>query len=336
MSVTIRDVAKKAGVSASTVSRVIANSPRISEDTKIRVQRVIKELDYHPNAIARSLAKSSTRTIGLVLPNEAEDLFKNPFFINAMTGINICAQKMGYYIMYSFSKNEEEEFELVKKFTSSNLVDGVILLIARANDRCIEYLKDMEFPFSVIGRPEDTSEVLWVDNDNFNAMYNVVSKLLQKGIKKIGFISGDKEWNVSKDRLNGYLQAHSVHGVQVNESLIVQRIKFNEEEGYDAMKLIAESEIPQVVVTTDDLFSFGALKYLNENNLKDVALVGFNNTPLAAYQNPPLASVDINAEKLGYYAAKLLLGSLNDSNLERNHYIIETNLIARESIKGIL
>ncbi|SHI65707.1 transcriptional regulator, LacI family [Clostridium cavendishii DSM 21758] len=331
MSVTIREVAKEAGVSPSTVSRVIANNPKISDETKERVLEVIKRLDYHPNAIARSLAKSFTSTIGIVLPREAEDLFKNPFFVQAMTGINVYAQKKGYYIMYSFTKTEEEEVELINRFISSNIVDGVILLIARSKDKCIKLLKEKEFPFTVVGRPDETEGVLWVDNDNFQAAYNATNYLFARGYNNLAFIGGTGEWNVSKDRLNGYIQAHTINGMTIDDNMIVQMEDFKEKYGYEAINKILEYKKPDAVLATDDLLAFGVLKALQDNNTDDIKVLGFNNTPLAEYQVPPLTSIDINAEKLGYYAAKLLIGKLKDENMKKKHYIIETNLVERMS-----
>lgn len=330
MSVTIKDVAKEANVSPSTVSRVIAGSDRISEDTKKRIMDAIKKLNYHPNIIARSLANKATRVIGIVLPNEAEDLFKNPFFIQVMTGISTYSQKSGYYIMYTFCTSEEEELSSVQNYINSNLVDGIILTLARVEDKCIKYLQEIEFPFVVIGRPEDTTNVLWVDNDNFQAMYNVVSKLFIKGYKEIAYIGAKKELNVSKDRLDGYKQVHKIHGIAIDENLIVEVEDFKESLGYNAMDQILRVKKPGALVVTDDLLAFGANTYLNEKGINDISIIGFNNTPLAEYQRPSLTSVDINAKELGYYAAKLLVDKLTD-NIKDRHYIIETNLVERES-----
>lgn len=330
MGVTIKDVAKEANVSPSTVSRVIAGSSRISEETKKRVKNAIKKLNYHPNVMARSLVNKMTKVIGIVLPIEAEDLFKNPFFIHIMTGISTYAQKSGYYIMYTFFKTQEEELSAIEKYINSNLADGIILTRVHFKDKCIEYLQETEFPFVVIGRPEDTQNVLWVDNDNFQAMYNVLNKLLTKGHKEIAFIGAKSKLNVSKDRLSGYKQAHRIHGVDINENMIVEVEDFKEEFGYNAMKEILNTSKPTAVVCTDDLLAFGASSYLSEKDIKDVSVVGFNNTPLAEYQKPALSSVDINAKELGYYAAKMLVDKL-EKNIKNMHYIIETNLIERQS-----
>jgi DNA-binding LacI/PurR family transcriptional regulator len=332
MPVTIKDVARVANVSPSTVSRVIADNPKISEETKQRVYKAMKKLNYHPNAIARSLANKTTKTLGLVLPNTSEDLFTNPFFIQVMRGISLYSQKKGYYIMYSYSDNEEEEVNFIKKYINSKWVDGIILLTARQNDKCISYLQEVGHPFVIIGRPEKTDNVLWVDNDNFKAMYDVVSYLIEKGNRNIAFIGGPHRLNVTKDRLEGYLRALQVRGLSSDERLI-HEVDFSETSGYEAMKNILQYKIPDAVVTTDDLIAFGALKAINEKGLKKIAVVGFNNTPLAAYQSPTLSSVDINAEELGYHAAQLLINKLENKKNVKEHYIVETKFIERESTK---
>jgi DNA-binding LacI/PurR family transcriptional regulator len=331
MNVTIKEVAKLANVSPSTVSRVIADSPKISAETKQVVFKAMEELNYSPNAIARSLANKSTRTLGIILPSSDENLFANPFFIQAMKGISIYAQKKGYYIMYAHSGNEDESLNTVMDYINSGWVDGIILLTVMENDKCIFYLKKVNRPFVVIGRPESTQDTLWVDNDNFQAMYNVVNYLIEKGHSNIGFIGGPHNFNVTKDRLDGYKRALSVHGLSVDEQMILSVTDYSEACGYEAMTNMMKYRTPSAVVTTDDLISYGVLKVLKAYQDLKIEVVGFNNTPLASYQTPPLSSVDINAEKLGYYAAKLLIEKLGNIEGAVNHYIVETSLIERES-----
>lgn len=330
MGITIKDVAKAANVSPSTVSRVLSESPRISDETKKKVMDIVEELNYHPNVVARGLANKVTKVIGVILTSEVEDLYKNPFFIQVMAGISSHAKEEGYYIMYTFCTTYEDELKCAKDYVNGNLVDGVILTTVKTNDECINYLKKIKFPFVVIGRPEDTNNILWVDNDNFQAMYNVVNNLLIRGYKKIAFIGAKTERNMSKDRLAGYMQAHKVHGVEVNKRLIKEVDNFNEEFGYKSMEDILKNENPSAVVTVDDLLAFGASKALHEKNIDNVALIGFNNSQLAQYHKPSLSSVDINVTKVGYYASKLLIDKLKNT-IKETHYIVETNLIERES-----
>lgn len=329
MRVTIKDVAKEAKVATSTVSRVLSNNPRISEETKERVHDAIKKLNYRPNAIARSLANNKTRILGVVLPNEAVDLLANPFFINAMKGMSMYAQSKNYYITYAFSKYEDGELENIKEITNSNLVDGIVLLRVRDNDEKIKYLKNINFPFVVIGRPNLTEEVLWVDNNNYQAMYNIVNQLISKGHRKIGFVGAIENLNMSKDRFKGYKDALEMNQIYFNENIVIHRNEFNEDEGQIACKALLKEEI-SAIVTTDDLIAFGIIKEFNKRNIKNISVVGFNNTQLAQFQKPPLASVDINADKLGYQAAKLLIENLEGNETNRN-YIVDTEFIERES-----
>ncbi|MBU3113017.1 LacI family DNA-binding transcriptional regulator [Clostridium lacusfryxellense] len=332
MAVTIKEVAKLANVSPSTVSRVIADNPRISDATKQKVYKAMKEIDYHPNAIARSLVSKTTKTIGLILPNSDEDLFVNPFFIQIMRGISHYAQKKGYYIMYTYSDNEDQEVEYISSLMNTRRVDGIILPTVRKDDKCIDYLKKSNYPFVVIGKPENTQGISWVDNDNFHAMYSVVNFLIQKGERKIAFIGGAATLNVTINRLEGYKKAMESIGEEIDEDMI-EVAEFTEKSGYDAMKKILSKSKPTAVVTTDDLIAFGASKAIYESSDQTISIVGFNNTPLAAYRNPSLSSVDINSEELGYYAVKLLINKLENENTYINNYVIDTKLVERESTK---
>ncbi len=175
MKITIKDVAREAKVATSTVSRVLANSNRISEETKERVNEAIKKLNYIPSVVARGLAKNKTRILAVLLPGEAEVSFE----------ISMCSQREDYYIMYAFNENKENEEEWIKKFTEGNLVDGICLFNVKDNDKTINYLKNKEFPFVVIGRPDEIKDILWVDNDNFTAMYNLTRRLVELGNKEL-------------------------------------------------------------------------------------------------------------------------------------------------------
>ena len=306
MAITIRDVAELAGVSPSTVSRVIHNNPKISDETKKIVNAAMDKLKYHPNAIARSLANSTTNTIGLILPNSSDDLFTRPFFIEAMRGISIYAQDNHYNLMYCFSKNESEEVEFIKNYINSGWVDGIVLFTARKDDQCIAYLRKREFPFVVIGQPDDDDGILWVDNDNIQSMYNVTSYLVEKGYREIALITGPQQFAVTQNRLKGYLQALKARGLKKNKALILTGNSFSEEVGYSSMKKILKSDTKvEAVAAGDDFLAFGAMKAMKEENI-EIPIVGFNNSPRSAIQTPSLSSVDINPVLLGENAAELL------------------------------
>lgn len=330
MPVTIKDVAKIANVSPSTVSRVIANNPKISDATKQIVYKAMEELDYKPNIIARSLANRKTYTLGLILPTKNEEIFENPFFIQAMRGLSTYAQKKDYYIMYSYCMSVEDELKAAETFIHSKWVDGIILMASRIDDPCVQFLRKKEHPFVVIGRPDDyKDESLWVDNDNVGAMYNVVKQLIEQGHKKIGFIGGEQQFTVYRHRLRGYKQALEDFGIMYDEALVVLD-EPTEQKAYEGTIEMLSHTIPDAIIGTDDTLAFGAYKALNEKGLDNIAIAGFNNTPMALYKTPSLSSVDINAEKLGEEAAKLLIQHLNNEDTKK-HVIVDAEYIERDS-----
>jgi len=327
MRVTIKEVAILAKVSPSTVSRVLTDHPKISLPTKERVWKAMKELDYHPNVTARKLATNATKTIGLVLPNDVKLLAENPFFIQVLTGITSYAQDKGYYIMLTNASTEDGEIEALNHLFRSNLIDGVIMTVVREDDKCIAFLNEKNYPYVVIGKPNDTDNTLWVDNDNFQAMYEMVNYIIKLGNQKIAFIGGSSALTVTKNRRSGYEMALNNRGLHYDDS-IVRGVKFTEIGGYEAAKELLEVTDIDAIATTDDLIAVGALKAVKESN-KDVLVTGFNNTPIGNYQIPPLTTVEINAVELGHYAARLLIEKLTNKESNMNSYIVDTKLIKK-------
>ena len=333
MHVTIKDVAKMAGVAPSTVSRVIADSPKISDGTKRIVEKAMKELNYQPNIIARSLANRKTYTLGLILPAKSEEIFDNPFFIQAMRGLSQYAQKKGYYIMYNYCHSMEEELKTAETFIRSKWVDGIILLASRFEDPCVNYLMEDNHQVVVIGRPEEYKDkALWVDNDNVLAMYEVVVSLINDGHQKIAFFGGEQQFTVNRLRLKGYKNALEDNGIQFDENLVFENNP-TEVEAQNSMKILLETGKPDALVGTDDTIAYGAYQGALDEGFTDIAIVGFNNTPMAHYKSPNLSTVDINAELLGSEAARLLISRIEKEELDSNYSIVGSDFIERESTK---
>ena len=170
----------------------------------------------------------------------------------------------------------------------------------------------------------------WVDNNNFQAMYNVVEYLIQKNKSEIGFIGGKQGLNLTVDRLESYKKGLETSSLKIDGHMI-RAVEFTEAAGYNAIKDILAVASPNAIVTTDDRLAFGVINYLQEHSLENIAVAGFNNTPLAAYRKPRLTSVALKAEKLGYYASDLLINRLNDANMKITNYIVDTKLVERDS-----
>ena len=331
MKVTIKDVARDAGVSPSTVSRVMSDNSRIGAATKKRVRESIKKLGYTPNILARSLVSKETKIIGVVMPHEADSLFSNPFFIQAMKGISISAENNEYHIMYAFGKDEKSELKAVKKFIDCNIVDGICLLTVRKRDKCIAYLKENNFPFVTIGRPEirNSEDILWVDNDNVEAVRNIVKKMSEKGHKRLGHIGAKENWTVSANRKKGFVKECLAQGVGFS---IVYEKDFTVEGGYRAAKQLFEDKDITGIVCADDTLAFGVQKYLMESGRKGIEIFGFNRVENHGNYGPEFSSVNINSVELGREAINLLISKLNLTN-KSNYKIVETKLEMAEEEK---
>jgi len=333
--VTIKDVAEKAGVSPSTVSRVIADSPRISEETKQRVRRTMKELGYHPNAIAQSLVNRVTKTIGVVMPRSAEHVFLNPFFPEALRGISKYAHDEGYCLLLTTGNTEKEQMESLKSIVYGGRVDGLILMYSKVEDKILEKLLELNIPFSMIGRPYSNEEINYVDNDNEKAAYEATNYLIKKGHRRIGIVNGSLSFVVSLDRYKGYKKALVENNINLDESLLTSS-DFVQQGGYDCMKILLSNHIPpSAVLVTDDLMAFGAIRAAKEKGLKvpqDISILSFNNIPLSEHATPPLSSIDINVYKLGYEAAGIVIDEIQGKNADKQKIIVETKLIARKTV----
>lgn len=334
MNVTIIDVAKKAGVSPSTVSRVISGHPRISAATARKVKEIMQELGYYPNVMAKSLVSKTTQTIGLLLPRSADQLFLNLFFSEVIRGVLSQSARSGYDLMMTTGSTEREEVEVVTRLVRGHRVDGIILLYSRDADPVIEFLSEQNFPFVLIGRSEDHPDILSVDNNNVQAAYDVTAHLIARGHKRIGFVSGPPNLIVSRDRLEGYRQALMEFGLETRSEWIVEG-EFLQESGYRAMSFFMSlPERPTALVVMDDTVAFGVLSGLNELGYKvpgDLSLVGFNNIPLAELASPPISSVDIGIYQLGYSASQALIRAIKGERAHQHRMIIPHRLIVRES-----
>ncbi len=334
MAITIKDVARMAGVDPSTVSRVIADNPRISVQTKEKVLKVMQELDFYPNAIARSLASRSTKTIGVIMPHSTDQVFVNPFFTEVMRGIGASALKRGYNILFSTGNSSEEEYKATSSLVNEKRVDGLILLTSRIGDKTIDSLVKKRFPFVVVGKPSDNADVNWVDNDNLEACYHATEHLIKLGHERIGFIGGEFSYVFMGERFKGYKKALDAYGIKFDKELLSLG-EFVEDGGYNAAeKLMEQKSRPTAVVVADDLMAIGAMKAVKAHGLAipgEVSIIGFNDTPLASYMDPPLSSMEIFVYDLGYNASEILISQLQDNGGHKKHIIIPTRLIVRNS-----
>ncbi|PSL41587.1 LacI family transcriptional regulator [Planomicrobium soli] len=338
MAITIKDVAKQAEVSPATVSRVIADNPRISEKTKQKVRETMESLGYYPNFQARNLVAQKTRTIGVIMANSTTLAFQNPFFPEVLRGISVSAHNSQYGIYLSTGATEEEIYDEVVAMDQGKRVDGIILLYSRVGDRIMDYLMKSGLPFSVVGRPHRNADTIsYVDNDNISITKQVMSHLIGMGHKRIAFIAGGIDFVVSLDRLEGYEESLAENGISFQEEYIVKQDAMQQDGKKAIRRLFDLEDPPTAIVTHDDLVAYEVIGYLEDLQIRvpeDVSIIGFNNHALSKHLKPPLSSVDICIYELGFEAANLLLEKITDEQAAPRQITVSSRLIERGSCQG--
>jgi len=334
------DIAARAGVGAMTVSRVVNESGYVSEEVRERVQRIIAEMNYHPNGLARSLKRQSTRVVGLLLPDIA-----NPFSAELASSMQTALLDAGYssFITTSERSNRREQAALRALF--EHRVDGLIVATreTKAGNELLSGLVERGLPMVLIGRTFNHTQVDRVTADHWRGGYEAVEHLIAQGHKRIGFVGVTLTNGVGLRRFQGYLDALREHGLPIQKNLIAGPEQSDgpsystQADGYAAMKkLLALRQRPTAVFARNDYTAIGAMLAATDAGLKiptELAVAGFDNVPLSAYCAPPLTTVDQMTAEQGRRAAALLLERLGASAQprERREVMLECRLIVRQS-----
>ncbi|MGC5325086.1 LacI family DNA-binding transcriptional regulator [Brevibacillus sp. SYSU BS000544] len=322
------DVAKKAGVSVATVSRVLTGKDNILDETRKKVLLAVEELNYRPNKLARNLRKLESKTIVAVVPD-----ISNIFFSDIIRGIETVAQQNGYYVLLGNTHNDiQSEIDYIE-MVKEKLADGVILLTARIPKEEIISISQ-ELPVVLACEYVDGADIPTVTIDNISSARKVVNHLVALGHQRIGFISGPLNVILSRDRLKGYRQALLAHDIPVDESLI-QEGDFRIESGYQmASRLLALSQPPTAIFAANDEMAIGAIQSIKEKGFQvpqDIAVVGFDNIRITTIVEPALTTVNQPKFAIGCKAMEILLKIMNNEPIERKQIVLDDELVIRQS-----
>ena len=324
----LKDVAKLAGVSVSTVSYVINGKKTVRPETYKKIMDAIKEVDYHPNIAARSLKINKTKSIGIVVAD-----FTNIFYIDVLTGIESELAKEGYSAIVSNSRNDPKiEEENLREIVNRN-VDGIILL-GTDGDR-YKQIEALSIPVISVDRV-DQDYGFTVSIDNVMGGYIGANFLLQKGCKNLAFIGFDRKISV-RDRLQGCRQAMKEYGLSVDKDLIYLETEISPKGGYEAtLRLFSYrgGKICDGIFANSDYMAFGVIRALADLGYRvpeDVAIVGFDDITLASYCIPALTTIAQPRNQMGVEATKMLMKILNKEEVEP-HVVLEPKLVMRESV----
>jgi LacI family transcriptional regulator len=328
---TLDDIAKLAGVSRATVSRVVNDHPNVSVTKREHVQQIIDETGYQPNLAARSLVSQRTKLLGLVIPRSVHGFFTDPYFPRLVEGITQACNQYGYTLSLSLFYSEEDEQEFFPRLTRKGLLDGIIVQATGLGERFSD-ISNWNVPFVFAGRPVGIMSASYVDVDNKAGAYNAVIHLTQLGYRKIATITGALSTTAGLDRLEGYRQALSDRGIGVNENLIAEG-DFTEMGAYYATRNLIEHQ-PEAIFCASDTMAIGVMKVLQEVGLRvpdDVALVGFDDLLPATLSGPQLTTVRQPVGRFGFQAVETLLDIIENGSQPPRRIIFDTELVIRES-----
>jgi DNA-binding LacI/PurR family transcriptional regulator len=337
MSATIRDVAKAAGVSSSTVSRIINNKGVISAGTRDRVLEIMRKLDYVPNDTARSFANGSTSAIALVIDVIETRSFSNNFFNNSVFGIETIAHENGFNLIITNGRMQKGNMTSADKLVFGKKVDGIILPNSLIDHAFIEKLNKIQFPYVVLGDPRTLdADNSWVDINNVQGGALAVHHLVEKGYKNIAFLSSGSKEIFNQDRITGYSRALNKLGLSVLNERICH-CNSDVKNGLDVMSRMFQSEQPpDAVICSNFYLAVGALRAAQQNGLsvpEAFGIVSFDNTPVTELSEPSITTVDIDTFGLGEQAASILIRRIEDKDMSSRQILISTKIVERESTK---
>lgn len=336
-SLTLEDIAKQAGVSRSTVSRVVNDNPDVSEDVRKRVLDVIQNTGYQPHAAARALASQRSWTIGLVLPHSVSFFFTDPYYPHLTKGIAQACNKLNYTLALFLADNKADDEKNFPRLSRKGFLDGVIVQSGHHGEQwIIGRFVDANLPLVIAGRPFRSDNVSYIDIDNVSAAYGAVSHLVRLGRKRIAMITGPTNSTVGIDRKAGYLKALTERGREPDPALVVEG-DFTEAGGYYSMQRLLSVK-PDAVFAASDIMAIGAMRAAREARLSipgDIAFVGFDDLPIATLSEVQLTTVRQPVVDFGVKAVEVLMDLIEHGINPPRHIILETELVIRGSCGAV-
>jgi len=330
---TLEVVAELAGVSRATVSRVVNGSPKVSAEVQAAVTKAIGELGYVPNRAARTLVTRRTDTIVLIMHERTDTVFEDPFFANVLRGVNAALSSTDLQLVLLHARGDLQR-ERALRYVCSGHVDGALLISMHGDDPMPDAIRAAEIPMVTMGRPPSGPRADYVDADNAGGGREAVRHLISTGRRCLATVAGPLDMSAGVDRLRGYVRATRAASMRAAADRVAYG-DFTEAAGYRGIKQLLQ-DTPKIdgVFVASDLMGVGALRGLREVGRRvpdDVAVIGFDDAPLAPYADPPLTTIRQPVERLGQEMVRLLLHRQSDPTGEPQTVILPTELVVRSS-----
>jgi len=326
--ITIKDVARAAQVSISTVSRFINTPDSVSEKLKERIDKAIKDLGYRPNRIGQSLRTGSTKLIGFIIPD-----ITNPAFLLIVKGAEDYLKKHGYsFILCGSDHSVREESKLLRALISQG-VDGLIVTCSGGhNSELNKVLSAQHMHIVFVDRKYERVPTAYVGADNYSGLEKMMDYLVQTGHKSFVYLCGEKQVSSAKERLAGFLNGVKKYGIEDYQVLFGE---FTFESGYSLTKTLRK--VPDAIVAGNDLMAFGTIQALREKGYKvpeDVSVVGFDDMFFSKYYKPSLTTIRQPIYNMGRKAGRMLLSLMSGKKIKNKNVILDTEIVVRNSTKS--
>jgi len=328
----IRDIAKAAGVSISTVSKALNNSGQLSPSTRRRIREIAKRMNYHPNSFARGLAAKVVDNIGFVIDRAPGRIFSNPFYSVILEGIESELVKHEFNLLISAHASTEPDSSL-PNFVLSGTVSGLIIAGNMA-PVFLQRLKEVQLPAVVVDNHLEDQSFDTINSDNARGAEDMMRYLISVGHEQIGFLFGANRHPNMQARYQAYRSSVRQHRLQSKPAWI-GRGDVTTEGGYHAMaEILNGGELPTAIFASNDAMALGAIKLLYERGIhvpQQISVVGFDNIFLAEHATPPLTTVDVDKIRMGQLAAQRLIEKLRTEDDSVRETIVPTKLVIRQS-----
>ncbi len=335
MRLKLEDIGRMAGVSRSTVSRVVNGERSVRPEVRRRVEDVIRETGYSPNAAARSLVSNRTGVIGLVIPSRVHSLFEDPYFARLIQGITLGSNQAGVTLSLFLFQSEDEERELYPRVVESGFLDGVIVTATRMGDPLVAGMTARGLPVVMVGRP-DLDDVNYVDVDNRGGGVLVAHHLVETGAERIAIINAPTNTTAGLDRLEGFVDGLAECGRTLDPDLRVDG-DFSEAGGHAGMEVLLDRGVDAVFAASDTM-AMGALRAAREEGVAipgDVALVGFDGFGASEQSVPPLTTVRQPVGETAGRAVEMLVGLISGEVSPPAASVLPVELVQRGSTAPI-
>ncbi len=330
MTVTLKDIAERAGVTSATVSMVINNKPNISDATRKKVLKIAKELNYYPNVIARGLATKKSNSIGVIVPNLASS-----FVVRILQGIKSTNRDIEYTVqLFDTVGQKESESQLFQRLARERRIDGVILISATVTDEELNIFRDESVPSIVVARKCENLDSVYVNNEQ--GAFDATDYLIGKGHRSIACVISSKQGLPTQERLLGYKNSLSHHDIPFRPELIFEVEDDGMVNGIDVFQKIlsVEPAVTAVFVPAGDMVAVGIIKEAKKHGKRvpeDLAVVGYDDLPAAEVVEPALTTVRQPKLEMGDYAINMIVDKIEGRESGIKHKELNTKFIIRES-----